>query len=105
MDVPLRAPPALLDLPPDAPAGGPGPPVPVLLVDDVPANLLALEAALADPGLALVKAASGAEALRHLLRGDYAAVLLDVRCPSWTGSRRPGWSAAGSAPGTRRSCS
>ncbi len=53
----------------------------ILLVDDRPANLLALEAILAGPGRNLVKAASGEEALRHLLRDDFAVVLLDVRMP------------------------
>jgi PAS domain S-box-containing protein len=50
----------------------------ILLVDDHPANLLALEAVLADLGH-LVRASSGEEALRHLLDRDFAAVLLDVR--------------------------
>src|SRR5690349_7980498 len=51
----------------------------LLLVDDQPANLLTLEAVLEDLGHNLVKAASGADALRHLLGQDFAAVLLDVR--------------------------
>src|SRR4051812_47710030 len=51
----------------------------VLLVDDQPANLLALEAILEDPGRDLVRAASGEEALRLLLDRDFAVVLLDVR--------------------------
>jgi PAS domain S-box-containing protein len=51
----------------------------VLLVDDQPANLLALEATVGDPGLNLVKAGSGEEALRHLLKEDFAVILLDVR--------------------------
>jgi PAS domain S-box-containing protein len=57
----------------------------VLLVDDTPANLLALEAALEDLGHNLVKAASGEEALRLLLDRDFAAVLLDVRMPGLDG--------------------
>jgi PAS domain S-box-containing protein len=52
--------------------------VSVLLVDDDPANLLALEAILHDLPLQLVKAHSGHEALRRLLDEDYAAILLDV---------------------------
>jgi signal transduction histidine kinase len=56
-----------------------------LLVDDLPANLLALEALLADLGQGLVKAASGAEALRLLLQQDFAVVLLDVRMPGLNG--------------------
>src|SRR5438093_1362581 len=43
------------------------PPVNVLLVDDQPANLLALEALLAELGQNLVRASSGDEALRRLL--------------------------------------
>ncbi|HYH68453.1 MAG TPA: PAS domain S-box protein, partial [Urbifossiella sp.] len=57
----------------------------VLLVDDQPANLLALEAVLGDLGLDLIRAASGEEALRHLLDADFAAVLLDVRMPGMNG--------------------
>jgi len=58
---------------------------PILIVDDLPANLTALEAVLeglADP---LVKAASGQEALRQLLRSDFAVILLDVRMPDMDG--------------------
>src|SRR5687767_3937094 len=57
----------------------------VLLVDDHPANLLALEAVLADLGHDLVKATSGEEALRLLLGRDFAVVLLDVRMPGLGG--------------------
>src|SRR6184192_2552395 len=51
----------------------------ILLVDDHDANLLALEAILDDLGQNLVRARSGEEALKHLLRDDFAVVLLDVR--------------------------
>jgi len=47
--------------------------VKILLVDDQPNNLLALEAVLTDPTYSLVKAHSGEEALRHLLREDFAS--------------------------------
>ena len=57
----------------------------LLLVDDSPANLLALEAVLAPLGQNLVRAASGEEALRLLLRQDFAAVLLDVKMPGLDG--------------------
>jgi PAS domain S-box-containing protein len=67
------------------PADGPAPPANVLLVDDDPANLLALEALLAGPGRNLVKARSGEEALRHLLAEDFAVVLLDVQMPGLDG--------------------
>jgi PAS domain S-box-containing protein len=55
------------------------PRVNVLLVDDQPANLLALEAILQGLGLNLAKTHSGEEALRQLLADDYAVVLLDVQ--------------------------
>src|SRR5438445_13471991 len=50
----------------------------ILLVDDQPKNLLALEAILAGSGRNLIKAHSGAEALRCLLRDDFALILMDV---------------------------
>src|SRR5579871_1438527 len=48
----------------------------VLLVDDNAENLVALESVLEDPGLHLVKAYSGLEALKHLLDEDFAVILL-----------------------------
>src|SRR2546423_7753344 len=57
----------------------------VLLVDDRPDNLLALEAILEPLGQNLVRATSGEEALRCLLRDDFAAILLDVQMPSLDG--------------------
>jgi PAS domain S-box-containing protein len=51
----------------------------ILLVDDRPANLLALRAVLVDLGQTLVEARSGEEALRRLLDYDFAVVLLDVQ--------------------------
>jgi PAS domain S-box-containing protein len=59
--------------------------VSVLLVDDTPANLLALEALLSGLGLDLVRAASGAEALRLVAAREFAVVLLDVRMPGLGG--------------------
>ncbi|ABC83885.1 hybrid sensor histidine kinase/response regulator [Anaeromyxobacter dehalogenans] len=59
--------------------------VKILLVDDRPANLLALESALAGAGYELVKAGSGAEALRFLLRDECALILLDVNMPELDG--------------------
>jgi PAS domain S-box-containing protein len=56
-----------------------GPRVNILLVDDQPANLLALAATLEPLGQNLVRAASGEAALRHLLHEDFAVVLLDVQ--------------------------
>lgn len=60
-------------------------PVNILMVDDVAANLVALEAILAPLGQRLVRAQSGTEALRHLLNDDFAVVLLDVRMPDMSG--------------------
>jgi two-component system, sensor histidine kinase len=51
----------------------------ILIVDDDAANLAALEAVLAPLGQRLVRADSGREALRHLLRERFAVILLDVR--------------------------
>ena len=57
----------------------------VLLVDDEPANLLALEVVLEPLGARLVRAGSGEEALRKLQDSDFAAILLDVRMPGMDG--------------------
>ena len=57
----------------------------VLLVDDEPANLLALEVVLEPLGAKLVRASSGEEALRKLQDADFAAILLDVRMPGMDG--------------------
>ena len=61
------------------------PPVKFLLVDDLEANLLALEGLLRRDGLELLKARSGAEALELLLVHDVALALLDVQMPGITG--------------------
>ncbi len=57
----------------------------ILLVDDRPENLVALEAILEDPDCQLIKATSGQEALAYLLKNDVALVLLDVQMPEMDG--------------------
>jgi two-component system sensor histidine kinase/response regulator len=57
----------------------------ILLVDDQPANLVALEAMLQGLGQNLVKAESGREALKWLLTHEFAVILLDVKMPEMDG--------------------
>ncbi|HUR81315.1 MAG TPA: response regulator, partial [Thermoanaerobaculia bacterium] len=59
--------------------------VEILMVDDRPENLLALEAILEPLEQKLVRAHSGEEALRKLLQHDFAVVLLDVQMPGMNG--------------------
>ncbi|HUR90698.1 MAG TPA: response regulator [Ramlibacter sp.] len=61
------------------------PAAPILLVDDEPANLLAMEAVLEGLGEPLVRARSGEEAMRRLRDQDFAAVLLDLHMPGMDG--------------------
>jgi PAS domain S-box-containing protein len=56
----------------------------VLLVDDDERNLLAVQSILEDLG-EIIPAKSGEEALRHLLKGEFAVILLDVYMPGMDG--------------------
>jgi CheY-like chemotaxis protein len=60
-------------------------PARILLVDDREENLLALEAILGGLGHDLLRATSGAEALKHLLVHDVSLILLDVQMPEMDG--------------------
>jgi signal transduction histidine kinase/DNA-binding response OmpR family regulator len=57
----------------------------ILLVDDDPKTLLAMEAMLADLGASLVTARTGRDALLRLLSRDFAVILLDVQMPEIDG--------------------
>lgn len=61
-------------------------PVKILLVDDLPENLFALEVILSNENYLCVKANSGNEALKILLhQQDFAIILIDVQMPKMDG--------------------
>lgn len=57
----------------------------VLLVDDVPENILSLESILEEENRTFLKAESGEEALKILLKEDVSLILLDVQMPGMDG--------------------
>jgi len=57
----------------------------ILIVDDNPANIVAVEAALGDLEVSISRAHSGSDALRVLLERDVALILLDVKMPTMDG--------------------
>jgi two-component system sensor histidine kinase/response regulator len=57
----------------------------ILLVDDHPENLVALEAVLAPLDVTILQAGSGDDALRHLLSSEVSVILLDVQMPDLDG--------------------
>ncbi|HYG69263.1 MAG TPA: response regulator, partial [Anaeromyxobacteraceae bacterium] len=67
------------------PGAGPRDPAKILVVDDREDNLLAIASVLRAPDHDLVLARSGEDALRFLLQGDCALILLDVQMPGMDG--------------------
>ena len=57
----------------------------ILIVDDKPENLIALESIIDAPSYTLIKATSGRAALREILSTDFALILLDVQMPEIDG--------------------
>ncbi len=57
----------------------------VLIVDDTPSKLMALGAIVSGMALEVVTANSGEQALRQLLKRDFAVILLDVNMPTMDG--------------------
>src|SRR5260370_331041 len=72
-----------------SPAGHPTAPgrAKILIVDDRPANLIALGAVLDVLGQEIVTANSGEEALNQLLEDKFAVILMDVRMPGLDGMK------------------
>jgi CheY-like chemotaxis protein len=77
----------------------------ILVVDDQPATLTALEELLAPLGYGVTTARSGEEALRRLLDEDFGVIVMDVRMPGMDGFETVELIAGGPATSTPRSCS
>ena len=67
------------------PAVDSGDRIPILVVDDQPLNLDAIDAVLTPTGCHMVRAYSADEALLALLEQDFAAIMLDIRMPGMNG--------------------
>lgn len=67
------------------PSGQPDSAIAILLVDDDPRNLMALESTLEGPEHRLVKAQTAEQALLALMQEDFAAIVLDVQMPDLDG--------------------
>jgi signal transduction histidine kinase/DNA-binding response OmpR family regulator len=86
--LPTAASPAVIAVPPSSIWGGldsPAERADILIVDDLPEKLLVFETVLGDLNQNLVFARSGADALRQILRRDFAVILLDVNMPDMDG--------------------
>src|SRR4051812_29135914 len=57
----------------------------ILVVDDLPENLLSYQAILEELGQEVIAVTSGEEALKEVLKNDFAVVLLDVNMPGMDG--------------------
>ena len=57
----------------------------ILVVDDDPRNLMAVDEMLRSPGTEIVLAESGEAALRQVLKEDFAVILLDIQMPGLDG--------------------
>jgi len=57
----------------------------ILVVDDEPNSLAAMEQLLSGPDRNIVAVSSGQQALRRILKGDFALILMDVRMPDMDG--------------------
>src|SRR6266568_2315113 len=57
----------------------------ILVVDDEPQSLVAMQQLLNGPDRNVVPVGSGKEALRQILKSDFALILLDIRMPEMDG--------------------
>ena len=65
-------------------------PIKILVVDDLAEKLLVYQSILDEPGLEVIIARSGAEALRQVLKHEFAVILLDVNMPDMDGFETAG---------------